>query len=446
MARSLESKPGSRTGCAGGWLQAALLALLPASAPAVTWDYVPSLSAGAGYETNPGGTSNSDQEDDGYVTSGTASLNITGETGTTRISSRPELQGAIYSGTDDQYRDDSYLNYILPVTVSESWQRALGSFSGGYSRISTRDSIVVGFDPNNPPRPGIDTTNRRTEYQERWYLAPSFRYQVTPRDIVGLSINYDDVTYTEAEFSFRTDYIASSADLSWDRSLSPQSTVSLSANVSGFEATRPGSPVENDTLTYGLSAGYQFALTPTATLGLTAGASRSEVKIKGLAFITTPIGPLPCLDPVQNTFVLCTMEGTDDNFLGQIYYRQRAGDSITTELRLSRSIEPNSDGSQVTLDQVSAFLTKDFSRLLYARLGARFSKQDAVVSRGGALSNRFNRDYYTVEASLTRRLNRSWSLRAQYTFTDDKQTQGFTYSVSNHRLYLYLQYTGLGSH
>ncbi|GJQ57165.1 MAG: hypothetical protein HKUEN07_37340 [Rhodocyclaceae bacterium] len=54
MARSLESKPGSRTGCAGGWLQAALLALLPASAPAVTWDYVPSLSAGAGYETNPG--------------------------------------------------------------------------------------------------------------------------------------------------------------------------------------------------------------------------------------------------------------------------------------------------------------------------------------------------------------------------------------------------------
>jgi len=437
---------GSRGYRTAGWLPAVVLALLPAASQAVTWEYVPSVSAGAGYETNPGGTSNSDQEDDGYVTSGTAYLNITGESGTTRITMRPELQGAIYSGTEDQYRDDSYLNYILPATVSESWQRAFGSLSGGASRISTRDSIIVGTDPNNPPRPGIDTTNRRTEYQQRWYLAPSFRYQASPRDIIGISINYDDVTYTEAEFSFRTDYTAGSAELSWDRSLDQQSTISLSANVSSFEATRPGSPVENDTLTYGLSAGYEFALTPAATLGLTAGASRSEVKISGLPFISTPAGPLPCLDPAQNSFVLCTMEGTDDNFLGQVYYRQRAGKTITTEFRLSRSIEPNSDGSQVTLDQASAFLTKDFSPLLSGRLGARYSKQDAVASRGGALSNRFSRDYYSVEASLTRRLNRRWSLRGQYTFTDDEQTRGLTYSVANHRLYLYLQFTGLGSH
>jgi len=429
-------------------LPAALgVALLPAPAAARTWDYVPSASVGGGYESNANSASQSSQEESSYVATAGAYLDITGETSTSRVGFRPEVRGAVYSGLSAASRDDSYLNYFLPVTVAQSWQTAQASLSAGYSRISTRDSIVIGFDPNNPPRPGIDTANRRTEYQERWYLSPSLRYQLTPRDLISLSLNYDDVTYTEAMFSFRTDYTAGAAELSWDHSLGQRSTVSLSANISTFEATRPQSPVRNDTLTYGLTAGYQYALTPAATVGLTAGSSRSEVDIKGLPWISTPAGLLPCLDAAHNVFVPCTIRSTGDNFIGEVFYRQRPEKTVTTELRLSRAIQPSSDGSQVTVDQVAAYLTKEVTPLLSVRLAGQYWKQDAVTRQANALSDRFRRDYYSLEASATRRLNRSWSVGGQYTFTNDQRDYDVVASSTpNHRLYFYIQYSGLGSH
>ena len=207
--------------------------------------------------------------------------------------------------------------------------------------------------------------------------------------------------------------------------------MSLSANISTFEATRPQSPVRNDTLTYGLTAGYQYALTPAATVGLTAGSSRSEVDIKGLPWISTPAGLLPCLDAAHNVFVPCTIRSTGDNFIGEVFYRQRPEKTVTTELRLSRAIQPSSDGSQVTVDQVAAYLTKEVTPLLSVRLAGQYWKQDAVTRQANALSDRFRRDYYSLEASATRRLNRTSSGQSRNT---RKSSSSHSCSKANSRI------------
>jgi len=426
-----------------------MLALLGAgTAQALVWDYVPSASVGAGYESNPNSASRSSQRDDSYVATASGRLDISGESQRNRLSLRPELRGAVYSGTESSYRDDSYVNYYLPMGISSSWQTLQLDLGVGVSRVSTRDSVVVGFDPNTPPQPGIDTANRRTEYQERWYVSPSLRYQLTPRDLVSLSLRHDDISYTEAEFSFRTDYTATAGQLSWSHSWTRRSTLSLGANVSTFEATRPNSPIKNDTLTYGLTAGYQYALSPISTVGASAGGSRSEVKIKGLPWILTPSGfLLPCIDPGSGAFVPCTIRSTAGNFIGELFYRQRPDRTVTTELRLSRAIQPSSDGSQVTVDQVAGYYTRELGPLLSLKLSAMFWKQDAVSREANALSNRFRRDYYSVEAALTRRLGRNWSVSGRYRYTDDERDFDIlSGSISNHRFYLSLHYQGLGSH
>lgn len=426
----------------------ALALLAGNAAQALGWDYIPSASVGAGYESNPNSASRSGQRDDSYVATASGRVDIIGETQRTRISLRPEIRSAVYSGMERDSRDDSYVNYYLPMSISESWQTLQASLGAGVSRISTRDSVVVGFDPNTPPQPGIDTANRRTEYQERWYIAPSLRYQLTPRDLISLSLNHDDITYTEAEFSLRTDYTATAGQLAWSHSWTQRSTLSLSGNVSTFEASRPNSPIKNDTLTYGLTAGYQYALSPISMVGASAGGSRSEVKIKGLPWIFTSSGLLlPCLDPESGTFVACSIKSTAGNFIGEVFYRQRPDRTVTTELRLSRAIQPSSDGSQVTVDQIAGYYTKELTPLLSLKLSAMFWKQDAVSREANALSNRFRRDYYSVEAAATQRLGRHWSISGRYRYTDDERDFDIlSRSISNHRFYLTLNYQGLGSH
>jgi hypothetical protein len=428
--------------------------LLPAVSAALTWDYVPSASAGVGYETNTNSAADYDdprlpdgKEDDGFLFLGSASLDITGEDASRRLTFKPAADYGLYSGQEkDDNQADNYFNYSLPVTARQVWQTSLAEVSAGFSRISTRDQVDT-TNPNEPPRPGIDSTSRTTEYQERWYVSPSLTYQLTPVDSINLAVSYDDVWFTEAEFSGRSDYTASSADATWNRTLTPQSTVSLSLNASGFQATGQTTQIKNDTFTYGATAGYQFAIGPTASVGIVAGASRSNVKVKNLPFVSVGGGELlPCLDTTQNIFVPCTLKGTDDNFIGQAFYRQTVERTITTEFVISRSIEPNSDGSQVTLDTARAFISKDFSALTSGQIGASYIRQDAVASQGGVLSNRFSRDYIQFNASVTRRLDRSWSLRGEYVFNQDKQSSGAAYTVPDHRINFYVQFSGIGSH
>jgi hypothetical protein len=412
---------------------------------------VPEVVLGLRYETNPDYLSNSDLEDDAYAGVLDTRLRITGDGNRGRIDLQPRIQASVYTGAENDSRFDT-VNYYLPVSGLWVDRRAQYSVTAGYSDISTRESEIRVVDPNDPGQPGssgrIVTVD---EDQERWYLRPAIDFQVTQRDIFGVTLHLEDVTYTEAEFTNRSNYEYGSLGASWTRAISAKSKVSSGVSVDGFRASPPGSPIENETVTYGFNIGYQYAWSDITTLGATVGASRSDISVTGLPFIdhdenpTTP--PLPCFDPIQRIIVPCELKTDDDNFVGEVFLQQKTTDTITTELRISRAIQPNSDGAQVTHDLVRGYISKALSPQLNASIGATYIRQDAVGKQtAGLFTRRLERDFVRAEANLSWRLSRQWSIGAGYYFTSDEQTGGISISTDNHVVNLQLRYKGLGSH
>jgi hypothetical protein len=145
--------------------------------------------------------------------------------------------------------------------------------------------------------------------------------------------------------------------------------------------------------------------------------------------------------------VPCTLKSTDDNFVGEVFFRQSTGQTITTELSASRSIQPNSDGAQVTQDAARIHVAKSFSPRWNGSIGATYIAQEAVGKDvAGTLADRFDRDYVRVEASISFLLSRTWSIAGRYAYSSDDQTSGQSITTKNSTVGLHLRYSGLGTH
>jgi hypothetical protein len=426
------------------------LCLAPAAGYALTWDYVPTVILGARYETNPSYVADNDLEDDAYSGVLDLSASLRGEADRARLTFRPRVRFTEYTGAENSDALDQF-DWFLPLDGTWGGQRAQYAFAAGYSDISSRESEIRLSDPNEPGQPG--SSGRVVivdEDQERWYVAPSATYLITPRDQLGLTLSLDDVTYDKAELTNRSNYEAGSAGVSWTRSLGIKTRASASVTVDAFRAEQPGSPVENETISYSAEIGYEYAWSDVTTVGLTVGASYSDVSVTGLEVIdddqnpTTP--PVPCFDPQQQALVPCELETDDQNFVGQLFLRQKPAETITTELSVSRSIQPNSDGAQVTQDVARVFVSRDFTPRFGGRIGGTYVRQEAVGSENGTLGDRFDREYMQAEVGVTWRLSRSWAIGAAYNFSSDEQKGGIASSTTNNTVNVQLRYQGLGSH
>jgi hypothetical protein len=420
-------------------LALAVLMVAPTMSSAADWQFVPRASIGAGYETNPRGASKSSREDDAYAGVGTAELRMSADTTTSRYSFSPRADGSIYSGTE-RSSDLDYLNYYLPLGFQ--WRRQMSRYDidGGYSKISTRSFPSI--DPNNPT---LTPTQQALldEYMERWDVSPRAVFQISPRDLLDLSMQLDDVTFSESRITGRSDYKAASLDSTWTRSLNPRQQLSLTANASAFLSEIRATQIENDTLSYGLYAGYEYLWSDSTSLGVTAGAAHSEIEVSGLPGVPTAFGLLPCFDPVSSRLVNCTIKSDDENFIGQAFLRSRAGETITTELRVGRSIEPSSDGAQVTQDTFRAYISKELSAHLSMSAGGTYSKQRAVGrDEYTNVTQRLSREWWSAQAGVGWKLSRTWQIRADYAYYLDEYDRP-DYEVSRHRVDITLQYSGL---
>jgi len=410
----------------------------------MTWDVIPRASLGALYESNPRSESDSSREDDAYALTGALQADIRGATDTTSILLQPRVQAASYSGTA-RAEDLDYEDYYFPLSITWTEQLAQYRLGGGFSRQSTRSFPSV--DPNQPTDPSTRLPFD-DEYQERWSISPSAIWQVNPRNSLSVALSADDIEFTDAAQRGRFNYKTVLASATWSTSLSQQHIVSFGSNINAFFAEIPGTTIENDTVSYGANVGYEYVWSESTSVGATLGAAKSEITVKGLPAISTPgyPFPLPCLDPEQNEFVLCELKTDDENFVGELFFRRRNAQTITTQLSASRYIQPSSDGAQVTLDTINGYLTKDFSQMLSGTVGASYTRQEAIGANNedGIIVQRLSRDYLSTSASLNWRLSRSWQIQGEYAFYRDEQTSGFTYTVPRHRVSITFQYTGLG--
>lgn len=421
----------------------------PALSHAISWDYVPVASLGALYESNPRGASESSREDDAYAGSATAQLTLSGETPTSGYYFRPRAEGAIYNGAE-RSSDLDYFNYYLPIDAR--WTRPMSQYglNADYSKVSTRNFPSV--DPNNPT---LSTTQRLLldEYMERWSISPNLLLQMTPRDLLSLSLNFADVSFNEAEATGRSDYNTSSVEVMWQRSYTERHKLSLSANASSFTSDVPFLPpfdvledIENDTTSYGAYAGYEYAWSESTDVGFTAGMADSEVEVTLPVvpeFVTVSGQPV-CFNPSIGLVVNCKIKTDDQNFIGEAFLRQKTGDTIDTEISIGRSIQPSSDGAEVTQDTFRAFLTKRFTARLWTSIGAIYSKQDAVAADTATrVGQRFSRNWWSGDATLGWKITEQWELQSRYGYYLDEYDEAGGYSVPRHRLQFSVHYSGL---
>lgn len=407
---------------------AAALALLPLAAARAEWDWkaIPTASVEGTYESNPDNIDDDSNavKDDAYIGTLGLNLRVEGTSGRGRAVIDPSFR-LKESWANDSNRQLDGNEVSIPASVTFAGRRSQTQVAAGYSQYPSRYSDYQVVDPNQPLPPGgvgcdVNVAGRCQfdETQSRWYVGPAYTYNFSPRLLLNLNAQFSSVTYDKARFTGRFDYDYLYGTASLVRVLEPKHRVSLEFNASQYTADRPGSELENDTTTLGFTVGYEFQWSEQTSVNVAAGSSLSDLEFSGR--LTN--GGLPCFDPEQQEFVLCTTKGEDTNFVGELFIRQRIGENITGQLGVSREIQPNSDGAQVLVDSINLFLDRNLSDRLRAFGGASYIDQEAVGARSeGILRQRFDRQYGRVEGGLEYRLTERWTIRGQYSYYLDNQ-------------------------
>lgn len=402
-----------------------MLLVLPVSAFGAAWEIVPRIGTEVSYETNPDNTSRQSEEDDGYILALVGAANIRFATPRSSGTFEPLLRLRQSYGNDGNNQLDG-TDFLLPLTASYSGQRSQTSMSVGYSQLPSREADYQVVDPNSPLPPGgvgcdVDIRGRCRvdETQSRWYVNPGYSYYLSPRLVASANAAYSETRYDESDITgrFNYEYVTGSASIT--RTLAEQHNISASVNASRYEADQDGGPLTNTTETTGVSLAYEYALAPNTSVTVAGGISVSDFTIEGRA----TVGGLPCLDPDLNEFVLCKTKGQDTNFVGELFLRQKLDESITTQFGVSRSVQPNSDGAETTVDLANAFIERKISPRLRASAGFSYTKQDAIGSEEiELLRQRFDRTYYRLSLKTSWNLTRHWVVGAGYEYYIDDQS------------------------
>jgi hypothetical protein len=424
-----------------------LVALLgPTPALAWTWQLVPVVDSYLSYETNPDNYAEQSLEDDAYFASLGGSLRMAAATPSSSVVFEPGVRFRESRGNDGNNQLDGN-DLRLPLDIGTRNERSALSLSAYYSILPSREADYQVVNPNEPLPPGgvgcsVDASGRCQvdEQQENWSIGPNFDYSLTPLTILNLAAQVSGTTYSEAEITGRFDYDYNFASAGLTHTLDPKHRISASVNVSQYEADQPGGPARNDTDSTGFSLGYTYLLSDQTSINASAGASFSDFRASGLQTIEG----LPCLDPATGEFVLCTTESEESSFVGDLFLIQELGDAITTQVGISRELQPNSDGAQTTTDRATAFIQRDVSTRLRLSAGISYIKQEAIgADTLEALRQRFDRDYARLELSLRWQLARHWFVNGQYAYyTEDYSVNTQGINTRNHIVTIGLTYVG----
>lgn len=432
-----------------GGLAAALLAAaltVPELSLAWTWQAVPVIDTYLSYETNPDNFAEQTLEDDAFFLAVGGALRMAAATPQTSIAFEPKVRFRESWGNDGNSQLDGN-DIVLPLDIGTQWSRAALSLSGNYSRLPSREADYQVVNPNEPLPPGgvgcsVDASGRCTidEYQESWNVGPGFRYSLTPLTSIDLSGSVASTTYTDAEITNRFDYDYSYASVGLSRTINPKHRVSVSSNLSRYEADQASGTARNRTDSTGFSLGYEYLLSDSTSINASAGASFSDFRASGLA----TIDGLPCLNPSTGQFVSCTTESEESSFVGELFLIQQLGKSITTQVGISRELQPNSDGAQTTTDQATVYVQRNLTQRLQLSGGISYIMQEAIGADAlEVLRQRFDRDYARVELAVRWQLARSWYLNGQYAYyTEDYNVNTLGIDTRNQVYTIGLTYVG----
>lgn len=449
-----------RRSCPPALLLAALVPVVAPVAPALAyWELIPQIDVGITTENNPRYISD-EAEDAGAVNPDAldnalgvyTDLQVQGsyQTPTSKVTLTPRVRSTNYLKSNKDLNDDD-----LYVNLFGERSGNLGSIGLGASYVETgiRTSEFESATPDNPddPLPVSDGSGRFSDdTREAWSIQPSLNYQLSPRNVVGISGSFSETTYDEDQEPLLAsrgylDYSYSSMDLSLRHVLDAKNYFAIALNGGNFLADESGRLFRNSTDSFGITASYNRSLSDTLTGTLTAGITRSSIDVDGIIGGLDPLTGALCLpaDP-------CSTSNEERNFVGSLELRKRS-ELTTLNFSVSSQIAPRSDGTEVVVEQARLYVDRKLTGKLVGTLGFLYSMESAVgevfqpetATLGFA---RLDRDYLTIDSRLTWRLTATLSMYGAYSYQTDTTdlVTGGTTQRTNNRLFLGVRYRGLG--
>jgi hypothetical protein len=431
LPRLVQARPALRPVLAG------LVLVLSASPALAYWEIIPQVDAGITYEDNPRYISD-ESVDAGSVLREDATgvftelqLDLTYKTPATELNLHPRVRESNYlESNKDLNEDDRYLD----VLAARSGELGYAAFRGRYQETGIRTNEFESATPENPDEPPTVTgaSGRFSEdTQEIWSFQPSLNYQLSPRNVVGLSGLWTESVYDEDEtigvgVNNYVDYDYSSVELSMRHVLDPKNVFVVALNGGSFSTKDPESVLVNSTDSFGITAAYERTISETLTGSLTVGINRSSIDIE------TNAGGIPLASNEER------------NFIGSLEVRKRS-ERTTLNFSVGSQIAPRSDGTEVIQEQLRFYVDRRLGARLDGSLGVLYSIESAVGEAAPNVLTRQDRDYFTVDAGLSWRLTETLSVYGTYSYLSDT-TDVITGNIhqTNNRLYLGVRYRGVG--
>jgi hypothetical protein len=443
----------------GAGLAALLLASLPAAPALAYWQLTPQVEGGITFENNPRYISNQERSAVLALNPDAADnamgvffdLRLEGlyKTPSTQVQLTPRVRETNYLKSNKDLNDDDwYVDFLASHTG------VLGSvgLNAQYRETGVRTSEFESAVPDNPddPSPITGGSGRFSDdTQQTWNIQPSLNYQLSPRNIVGITGLFSETTYDEQQEDLLAsrsylDYDYSSVELSVRHVLDSRNYFVAALNAGNFLAEEAGRLFRNSTDSFGITAAYNRAFSDTLTGTVTVGVTRSSVDVSGIIGGFDPITGAICLptDP-------CATSNEERNFVGSLELRKRS-ENTTLNFSLGSQIAPRSDGTEVIQEQARLYVDRVVSQKLSASLGLLYSMESAVgqVFQPATASfglARQDRTYFTVEPGVSWRLTETLSVYGNYAYVRDT-TDVTTGNVdqTNNRLFLGVLYRGVG--
>ena len=398
------------------------MTLVSATAWAGAWENEGEFSAAASYSDNPGLLTELQNPEGALATVATARANLRFIDPNREVAIVPTLRQTYYPDSD--FRDLNQTDYLFRISTNTLERRVTWGAELAYD-----DQGILSAEDTNPddPNDGGDANFLRADdRRERFVAAPRLNLQISPQDVVSVSVNYTIVDF-ELDFTDRSDFDSYGGSINYDRQLTQRQTLGFLASRSTLEATRLGrfpvcingelptfqpdgslsclpvtvvvGDLTNDSEGTSLRLVYTFNLSEQTQLNAALG--RQSTDIESGIFL-----------PNEQQVSESSFKSTEYN-LGIV----RTGEHYNWRVNASRSVQPSSIGQPADKIQVSgSFGYRVTERLNMEVAGVAF-KQDLK----SALVTREN-EFLRADLTMAWRLTRNWALTGAYTFRRQNPT------------------------
>ncbi|MEE4185874.1 MAG: hypothetical protein V2J12_08915 [Gammaproteobacteria bacterium] len=408
----------------GATLGYCLLAITLASTAARggSWDNEGELSATASYSDNPGLLTELQNPQGALATVATARANLRYIDPNRETAIVPTLRQTYYPDSD--FRDLNQTDYLLRVSTSTLERRITWGVDFNYD-----DQGILSAEDTNPddPNDGGDANFLRADdRRERISFAPRLNLQVSPKDLLSVSVNYSTVDF-ELDFTDRSDFDAYGGSITYDRQLTQRQSLGFLASRNTLEATRLGRfPVCSAGELPGFLPDGSLSCVPvTVVVGdLTNDSEGTSLRLLYTFDISEQMQFNAALgrqstDIESGIFLPNDQQVSESSFKSTEYNLGlvRSGQRYNWQFNASRSVQPSSIGQPADKIQVSGSFGYRLTERLNVEVAGVAFKQDLK----SALVTREN-EFLRADLTMAWRLTRNWVLTGAYTFRRQNPT------------------------